>query len=79
MRLPENVENVLKARGERAAVKQLCRQHGMSRGAASAWVAASDKRHDRLSEIPLTNGKVATLLMAAFLSGMLVAALEKLF
>lgn len=74
MRLPENVENVLKVRGKRAAVKLLCRQHGMSRGAASAWVAASY----RLSEIPLTNGAIVKLLMAAFLSGMLLAALEKL-
>ncbi|WP_290536998.1 hypothetical protein [Alcanivorax sp.] len=79
MRLPEDVESVLKARGEKAAVSQLCRQHKMTRAAATAWVSACDDRGLRVADNPLNNGKIALLLMAAFLTGMLIAALQKLF
>ena len=79
MRLPEDVESVLKARGEKAAVGQLCRKHKMTRAAATAWVSACYDRRFRVADNPLNKGKIAILLMAAFLTGMLVAALQKLF
>ena len=79
MKLPEDVESVLKARGEKVAVGQLCRKHKMTRAAAMAWVSACDDRGLRVADNPRNNGKIAILLMAAFLAGMLVAALQKLF
>lgn len=79
MRLPEDVESALKARGEKAAIGRLCRKHKMTRAAATAWVSACDDRRLRVADNPLNNGKIAILLMAAFLTGMLVAALQKLF
>ncbi|MCK5886405.1 hypothetical protein [Alcanivorax jadensis] len=78
MRLPEDVDSVLKVRGEKAAIALLCRQHGMSHGAAMAWVAAcSDWRLPDVSR-PLSKVKIATLMTAAFAAGMLLAGLEKL-
>lgn len=79
MRLPEDVERVLKAQGEKAAVGQLCRQHKMTRAAAKAWVSACYDSRLRVADNPLNKGKIAILLMAAFLTGMFVAALQKLF
>jgi len=78
MRLPEDVEQTLKSRGAKAAVGQLCRQHEMSRAAATAWVSACCDRGLRVADNPLHKGKIAVLLMAAFLTGMFIAALQKL-
>ena len=78
MRLPEDVERSLKAHGKKAAIRHLCRQYKMSRGAAAGWVSACCDRHLQVTETSLTNRSIAAILMAAFLVGMLLAALEKL-
>ncbi|MGJ3256121.1 MAG: hypothetical protein ACFE0K_07320 [Alcanivorax sp.] len=79
MRLPEDVESVLNVRGEKAAIALLCRQHEMSRGAAMAWVAACSGWRLPVVAKPLSKVKIAALLTGAFVAGMLLAALEKLF
>ena len=78
MRLPEEVEGSLKVYGKKAAIRQLCRQYKMSRGAAAGWVSACGDRHLQVTETSLTKPKIAAILIAAFLVGMLLAALEKL-
>ena len=78
MRLPEEVESSLKVYGKKAAIRQLCRQYKMSRGAAAGWVSACCDRGLRVADNPLHKGKIAVLLMAAFLTGMFIAALQKL-
>ncbi len=78
MRLPEEVESSLKVYGKKAAIRQLCRQYKMSRGAAAGWVSACGDRHLQVTETSLTKPKIAAILIAAFLVGMLLAALEKL-
>jgi len=50
----------------------------MSRGAAAGWVSACGDRHLQVTETSLTKPKIAAILIAAFLVGMLLAALEKL-
>ncbi len=79
MRLPEEVEGSLKVYGKKAAIRQLCRQYKMSRGAAAGWVSACCDRHLQVVDASLSNRKIAAILMAAFPVGMLLAALEKLF
>jgi len=79
MRLPEEVEGSLKVYGKKAAIRQLCRQYKMSRGAAAGWVSACCDRHLQVVDASLSNRTIAAILMAAFPVGMLLAALEKLF
>ena len=78
MRLPQDVERSLKVHGKKAAIRQLCRQYKMSLGAAAGWVSACGDRHLQVTETSLTKPKIAAILIAAFLVGMLLAALEKL-
>ena len=78
MRLPEEVESSLKVYGKKAAIRQLCRQYKMGRGAAAGWVSACCDKHLQAADTSLSNRKIAAILMAAFLVGMLLAALEKL-
>ena len=77
MRLPEEVESSLKVYGKKAAIRQLCRQYKMSRGAAAGWVSACCDKHLQAADTSLSNRKIAAILMTA-LVGMLLAALEKL-
>ncbi len=78
MRLPEDVENTLKAHGAKAAIGRLCQQHRMSPGAANAWVQARCGELGLEKTGRLAGGKVMVLLVAACLAGMAVAALEKI-
>jgi hypothetical protein len=50
----------------------------MSRGAAAGWVSACGDGHLQVAETSLSNRSIAAILIAAFLVGMLLAALEKL-